>query len=152
MNDLFVALGPYLPDSVTVQVEATGDVIDDATGALTGAWTDTPVLPVVGGSAAQYAAPSGFFINWNTTTILAGHRLRGRTFFVPSASDVYDSDGSIGATILAAIQAAADSFVAAATGDLVVWHRPVGGSGGGHGLVLSATAPDKVGVLRSRRD
>ena len=57
MHDLFVALGPYLPDSVTVQVEATGDVIDDATGALTGAWTDTPVLPVVGGSAAQYAAP-----------------------------------------------------------------------------------------------
>jgi hypothetical protein len=148
----YLAIAGSLPNTVTVDVQETGDVIDDATGTLTGAWSTSPVLPVVGTSAAAYAAPAGWAATWNTTTIVGGKRLKGRTYLVPGAASMYQTDGSIEPVILAALQGYTNTFMAAASGDLVVWHRPVGGVGGSHGLVTSARVNDKVVVLRSRRD
>jgi hypothetical protein len=150
----FLALAQYLPNTVSIQVENVGDIIDDATGTLTGAWSVVPVLPVGGVVGGAYAAPSGFMIDWNTTTILDGHRLKGRTFFVPCAGSALDSDGSLASTPLTNIRAYAATMFAALSGDLVVWHRPrvTPARAGGHGIVTSVFVPDKVVVLRSRRD
>jgi|SRR5665647_825412 len=164
LHQLFVDLYTELPNDVSVQVQEFGDVIDDATGALTGAWSTTPVLPCTFNGGVPYTAPAGFLAHWLTTTILDGHRLRGSTFFVPGGGSIYDTDGSISATHLTAIKAACATFFAAASGDLAVWHRPraaapatayhpaVTARAGGHGIVTGYSVPDKSVVLRSRRD
>jgi len=161
---LMLAVSGILPTDVTIQVENTGDILDDATGALTGSWTSSPVLSVHGLQAGAYAAPSGVCMDWLTTTIADGHRLKGRTFFVPCSSVAYQNDGSIDPTQLATLITQAATFMAAASGDLVVWHRPrvaaaatawhpaVTARAGSNGLVTGSGVPDKVVVLRSRRD
>jgi len=164
LRAFFLALASLFPVDVSILVGSNGDVIDDASGELTGAWTTTPVLPVVGTANTFYAAPAGAEVQWNTTTILDGHRLRGRTFLVPLAASAYQSDGTISPAAVTIIQNAANTFFGASSGDLVVWHRPVvarpaDGSrpavtarAGGHGLVTGTVAVDKTVVLRSRRD
>jgi len=160
----FLAIAQYLPNTVTVQVENSGDVVDDVTGALVGAWAVSPVLPVVGVVGGSYSAPSGWITEWLTTTILDGHRLVGKTFCVPSAGSVLDGDGTLANTPITNLRAYTATAFAAMSGDLCVWHRPrvaraatayhpaVTARDGGHGLVTGYRIPDKVVVLRSRRD
>lgn len=164
LRAFFLSLAGALPNDVTIQVQDGGDIIQDTTGDLVGAWTAAPVLPVTGSSGLPYAAPVGAEVVWNTTTIVDGHRLKGRTFLVPMSTALYDTDGTINATFLGSMQSTADTFFAAASGDLVVWHRPrkaraadgsrpaVTARAGGHGVVTGTVVADKAVILRSRRD
>src|SRR5450759_2662767 len=80
LHDFFDTIKAYLPQDVTIQVEATGDTLDYATGALVGAWSGTSVSPVVGTSANAYSAVTGALVRWGSATFLSGRRLRGHTF------------------------------------------------------------------------
>lgn len=162
LRAFFLSLVTAIPEDVSIQVESAGDAIEDTTGDLTGDWSDTPVLPVDGTVTGPYAAPAGMLVDWLTGTILDGHRVKGRTFIVPSVS--FDTDGSVLDATRTAFQANADTFIAAASGNLAVWHRPraakaaegthkaITAHAGGHAVVTSAKWSDQVVVLRSRRD
>lgn len=139
------------PDDVHIQVENSGDIIDDATGDLTGAWSADAVASVNGSSGGVYSAPSGAVVDWLTETITDHRRLRGRTFLVPVISDVYASDGTLDSGHMATILAAAEALVAAQSTSFVIWHRG-SGSDGSNGLITAARVPDMAAVLRSRRD
>lgn len=147
-----------LASDATIQVQNSGDIIDETTGALTGVWgPQTAVSSVVGTGGANYAAPSGGLVEWRTAGIVHGRRVRGRTFLVPVGSGVYDSDGTLLSTAVTAFQNAATALVVALT-SMRVWSRPFRGSpsiparsGSAH-AVTSAIAKDKAVVLRSRRD
>jgi len=161
---LFLAIHTGLPSSVSVQVENSGDILEDTTGEVTGLWSTDAVLPVDGDNTAAYSAPSGICVNWITATVLDGHRVKGRTFFVPAGGNFYEDNGTLSAGALAIFEPAASTFVAAEVGALVVWHRPrvaraadgsrpaVTARAGGHALVTASSVPDKAVVLRSRRD
>lgn len=154
----------YLPLTVGVQVEATGDIIDSISGVLTGTWNAALPERVNGAATGSYAAPAGVCVNWLTGTVLDGHRLRGRTFMVPLGGSTFDGDGTLNAVALAGIRLSSSNFVTAAAANLVVWHRPilagtlnaagqpVAPRAGGHAVVTSSRVLDKVAVLRSRRD
>lgn len=152
------AIKGLLPTTVTINVDAGGDVIDDATGNLTGTWPGTAPLPVTGTHVGTYAAPAGAMVTWNSQGIVHNRRVRGKTFLVPSGSGVYASDGSLDATDIATLQAAADALIASASSQLLVWSRPFAGApnnparvGSSH-VVSTATIKDKAVVLTSRRD
>jgi hypothetical protein len=157
-------IGVIMPDKVNLQVENSGDRIVAETGVLVGSWSGTAQEPVVGASAGFYPAPAGAVINWLTGSIFDGHRLRGRTFVVPLAGDSYQTDGSIVPERLATLRGAAESFRTGQTSNFVIWHRPFDGTpatpghparpehGGSWAAVDSSNVPDKVAVLRSRRD
>ena len=151
VHTFWSALAPKLPEDVHIQVQNFGDVISDETGELTDSWTADTVAVVTGGNTDKYAAPVGACVNWHTDTVVAGHRLRGRTFLVPLGASVFQTDGSLGAGDLAAIQGYADSLVASESSSFVVWHRGTG-TDGSFGLITAAQVPDKAVVLRSRRD
>lgn len=158
-----------MPIQVAITVENTGDVIEDTTGDLVGAWGGTvqPTLP--GLSNGPYPAPAGLCCVWKTTTILDSHRLAGRTFIVPVTSAFYQTDGTIIQSAIDGMTGACESLIAAESEDFVIWHRPFPGSpavaasgthaarparaahDGGHGLVTTGFAKDKVAILRSRR-
>ena len=140
-----------LPNDVHIQVENAGDILEDSTGALTGAWSSSAVSSVAGAMSDAYSAPSGAVVDWNTETIAGGRRLRGRTFIVPLGGPNYQTDGSLATLTVSALQGAADDLVASQSASFVIWHRGTG-SDGSSGLVTSAKVPDLAAVLRSRRD
>jgi hypothetical protein len=149
---MFNAVATLLPSGLTITVPGSGDIINDGTGAITGAWSSgtTPAV-VTGSGAGAYAGNAGAVIHWLTTTVVNGRRLRGRTFLVPLISSAYDTSGSISTAALSTISAAAQGLVDAANSDHVVWHRPTGFAAGSSAIVSSIRVPDLAVSLRSRR-
>ena len=148
----FNAAKAVFPVGLVITVPGAGDTIDDTTGELTGTWTSSGGGNVSGTTAFGAAAGVGACIGWSTGGIVNGRRLKGRTFIVPIHAQNYDTDGTLVASSLLAIQTLANSIQAA--GPLAVWHRPTttGGSDGNSYGVISNRVRDKVAYLSSRRD
>jgi len=151
----FDAWVTYLPNTVTILVSPTVEVIEETTGTLTGFFTTSPDTTRAGTVAGTYSAASGAVCNWYTNGIRNGRRIKGRTFMVPLAGNAFDAAGSIDNTKLGAMRLAATNFISATgAGDLGVWARPTspGASDGIWYAASAATVPDMAAVLRSRRD
>jgi hypothetical protein len=107
---------------------------------------------VTASTDAASGGPAGGLVHWLTTDVVSGHRVRGSQFLVPLAAGNFDSAGTIVNSTVSTLLSAAQALVTACAPDLVVWHRPVGGSGGSQHVVTGASVPDKIVVRRSRRD
>lgn len=149
---MFNSLIGLLPSGLLIQVPSVGDTVDSDTGLINGSWTAaTTPASVVGTAVQAYAGNAGAVINWQTALVLAGRRVRGRTFLVPLVSTAYDTTGSLSSAALTTIQTAANSLVAALGTDFVIYSKPRPGGGTGVGAVISARVPDLAVTLRSRR-
>ena len=148
----YQALAPILPTGVTVTVPDNGEFIDEATGDLTGVWTEVGTGGSVPSTATETGAAAGVgaCVTWLTGGIVNSHRVRGRTFVVPLRRSAYDATGTLDAPFLDIL----DDFAAAMVAiPVAVWSRPV--AGGSPGSVWPATSyrlRDKVAYLSSRRD
>lgn len=153
LQTFFNAIKSYVPSSVTWRIEDGGDEIDSQTGALVGAWTSGGAFTVAGTGIGNYAAGVGGRINWKTTAIFNGRRLRGSTFICPILTPNYESDGTLSNAMVTAIGAAATTYIGAAGLQPRLWHRPKTKSSadGGAAAISSASMPDAVSWLRSRR-
>lgn len=151
LNTYFGAIKAHFPSALSWSTPATGDIIDEVTGTLTGEWSGgaASTITATGGAGAGYAAGCGAYSIWGTATIAGGRRLKGRTFLCPIISSDYDTNGTLLTAAVTNFQAAGNALVAG--GNLRVWHRPKGGGGGGFGAVTSCLVPDQVTSLRSRR-
>ena len=125
--------------------------LNTTTGVLDGVVPVDAPDPVDPAGTGVYAAPCGARIDWITEAVVAGHRLRGRTFVVPIVAALYEADGTIGPTAVASLNTAATNYrddgVFTAI-DPAVWSRT-------HGVLADITGhqvPQKVATLRSRRD
>lgn len=153
VRSAFDSLSSRLPDSVSVQVEPTVEVIDSDTGMIQSFEEVDAGSAVSGGTGQNFAGPVGGVINWRTNDVRNGRRIRGRTFIVPLASGAYEEDGTLEFAYRSDLQDFADVMRGGVgEGDLGVWSRPVNGSGGVFATVTSASVPDMAAVLRSRRD
>lgn len=164
LNTFYSLLAGALPNDVTATVQNTGDVIEATTGALVDTWTGPVQPPTVGANAGTFASPSGATVSWLTPAIMDGHRLKGRTFLVPLGGNSYDTDGSLDFGVMGSIGQRAAELVAASASNFVVWHRPFAGRAatptsparpafsGAFAFVTGYVVPEKVAVLRSRRD
>lgn len=164
LHAFFTSMAGDLPGDVNIQVEDTGDIIDSVTGELLDTWVSDPVSPVVGGGGNGYAAPAGAVINWLTSTVLDGHRVRGKTFIVPLDAGGFTIDGSLNNTLIGHFESYANTLISEQSATFMVWHRPAaavaaqGGRparaahAGGVGLITSCKVPDLAAVLKSRRD
>lgn len=159
IQSAFQGLHFHLPSGVTIVVPASGDRIDDTTGALTGVWSVAGENTATMDGAAASAAGVGACVSWNTGGIVPGggatprpRRLRGRTFLVPLANSAYGPDGTLDTAAYNQINTFATALRAA--GPLAVWHRPTspGASDGNSYGVTSHRVSDKVAILTSRRD
>jgi len=153
VHTFFEAIKSFFPTGVTWQIPNGGDLIDPTTGLLTGVWTSGGAFTSVGTDASNYAAGTGARITWNTAAILRGRRVKGRLFLVPLTVLSYSGDGTLNNGNRTTIETAANAYTAA-TGVLpVVWNRPTtpGGTNGTSSLITSASVPDMVTALRTRR-
>lgn len=148
----YAAAAGGIPTGVSVQVPSSGDVIDEATGMLTGAWTDATVTPVDGGGAATAAAGVGLCSTWSTDGVVNGRRIRGRTFLVPLSTAVYDNDGTLTPAGIAAGTGFATGMLAVP--GFCIWHRPsaLNPATGTRAIVNGFRVRDRAAFLSSRRD
>jgi hypothetical protein len=151
LNTFWNAVKGVLSSTVNVAVPNSGDTLDAASGNLVGGWSGGTAGTYTGTSAGAYAAGTGAFIKWNTGSVVAGHRVVGRTYIAPILGAGYDTDGTIAGGYLTILQNAATAL--AGSGKIYVWHRPSGpgATDGQMVLITSATVPDKVTSLASRR-
>ncbi len=147
----FQAIAGILPSGLTVQVAASGDLISDTTGQITGAWSNAGVAVVTGSSGGVNTGASGAVVHWKTDTVVNGRRIRGRTFLCPLATTAFSASGQVTSGAISTIQTAGAGLITAAGGSLVVWHRPTDFSAGSSGVVTTSSVPVLAAVLRSRR-
>ena len=147
----FNAIVGALPTGLTVQTSGSCDEINEVNGQLTGSQTTTTPAPVVGTGSGAYAGPSGVCINWQTAGVIAGKRVRGRTFIVPVNATQYDSGGTLTPAAITLFSGAANGLITSGAGQFVVFARPRAFTGGQAHAITGSSVPDLVAVLRSRR-
>lgn len=146
---------PALPSTVSLLVDPTVDIVNEQNGELEGFLTTSPDTSRLGTGSGAYSAPSGICVNWSTNGIRNGRRIRGRTFMVPVSGAATDTNGTIATTHLNNLRTASGVFISpTGAGDLGVWSRPTPAepNGGIWHVAASYSIPDRLAVLRSRRD
>jgi hypothetical protein len=148
----------YLPIETSLQVQSDVEVIEETTGQLKDV-INVPSYAALPGQAASapYSAASGAVITWRTAGVRNGRRVRGRTFIVPLATSAYQADGTLAAAFITSMNTnlnGAGFLGSTESAILGVFSRPTtkGGSDGSWHQVQGFSIPDKVAVLRSRRD
>ncbi len=159
IRSFFNALAAFIPTGLTITVPKTGDQINQTDGKIIGTW-DVPVQPAVvtGGGTGNYAGNAGAVVHWLTPVVVAGRRVRGRTFIVPLVSTAFDASGSLGPSFINAATPAAQALVSQADGAPSVWARPFHDPTGKRpdrpgslAQVTSIRIPDLAVSQRSRR-
>lgn len=148
----YEAIKGLLPTGTTISVPGQGDLIDVATGEISGAWTDTAANTVVSNVAGGFASGTGCRIQWFTAGIRNGRRVVGSTFIVPLLASSYMTDGALQASVRTTLQNAAQSLLTDSSQVMHVYSRPHKDQADGQTQeVTSPLAPNKVSTLRSRR-
>jgi len=140
-----------LDNNTSWVVRTSGKVRDEATGTLTGFWNDANAKTGVGtlsGNAVPNA--SQVLLQWRTSTIVNGRLLQGRTY-IPGLSATSLDEGELSSGAITSFQAGQAALLAAVPGDLVVWHRPGGGSPGSGVSVTAGATWSELAVQRRRR-
>ena len=148
---LLDSIKTMFPTGMTFDVPSSGDVLDDSTGELTGAWSASGGGQVVGSGGGSWAAGVGGRAVFETSNIHLHRRVRGSHFLVPLVVAQYDSSGTIANATLTAWQGTYNAFLAATTPDWRVWSRPNSEGAFAVSSVTACSFPDKVSTLRSRR-
>jgi hypothetical protein len=147
IRTFFEGIATSLPSAVRINYPTSGVDVDISTGAVTGAWTSLSRAATAGTNTGLFAAPAGAVVNWRTGFYLGGRELRGKTFLVPLSGSAYQSDGTLVDTVRQGIQDAATTLIGS-TVPPRIWSRKQGADA----TVTAASVPDKVVILRSRRD
>lgn len=151
LHTFWAAVGIRVKVGVNFATANTGDLIDVATGELSGTWTDGSASSVSASGSGAFAQGVGARISWSTSGIRGGRRVRGSTFVVPLTVDNYDADGTLGAAYRGTFETAAANLVTAAGGNMRIYSRPGGGLPGQSNTVIGSSVKDTVSWLRSRR-
>lgn len=149
-NYLTALVGLY-PDDITAYVPNGGDLIDAATGILTGSWSSGLGGTVTGTQTTSFSLGNGVRVLWRTSGIVAGRRVRGATFHVPASGGAFDTTGLVTTATVAAVDTANGAFVTACGGDLVIWSRPTSTRSGSAHPILAGYTQRTPTSLRSRR-
>lgn len=147
---LFDSLKGYFPDEVVFTFDAeVKELADD--GTLMAVYSVTPGANVAGGSSGTYANGSGICVRHVTSAIIGGRRIIGRTFLVPIAASVWNTDGDLSASVAGIINSTFATFASAVSlsgSDLSVWSR----KNSSVSKVTGSQALARPTHLRSRND
>lgn len=151
----------------SLAVSGQVDGIDEDTGLQVDAWAVTgATVPGDTVPSTWGPAPCGAETVWVTGDFVNGKAVKGRTYHVPIALAAFEGNGTLTTLAISRFQSLNDAMLSAGATDCVfgVYSRPFAGRtaspgkpaiparlGSFHGA-SGGTTPDKVVVLRSRRD
>ena len=151
LADFWSALAGILDQQTSWRIQTTGRILDEASGTLTGLWSDPTNRAGNGNQTGEPVSNSTqALIRWVTDDVVNGRRIRGRTF-IPGLTNKAITAGEVSASALNAMETAAAAYADAS--GLVIWHRPDdSGSGGSVHSVTASSVWNEFAVLRGRRD
>lgn len=162
IKTFFDAYAPYIPSTVTIQVNGTGELVDPLTGQVTGTWSGTtPAVTTGSAGAGVLQVSSGPQVRVETGAFRRGKHIRGRIFLVPVSSVALATNGLLSSTAQTALQTAATNLRSASGAQWGVFHRPVKDTSVSPPVVKeqgefiassSVVVLTKMASLRSRRD
>jgi hypothetical protein len=140
------------PNTIAWSIPNHGDLIDVASGEITGTWTDGTANAVPGTGTIPYMQGVGYRFVWSTGGIRSGRRVKGSTFMCPMDGGMLDAAGTLGTVQITALNTLAASLITASTHDMRIYSKPHKGAADGiSSSVESVTVPDAISWLRSRR-
>ena len=151
LETMLNSLKTQFPTGVTWRMENSGDLIDSATGALVGAWTDGSGVTINCSAAGFYTRGVGFRNTWNTAAIVRNRHVRGSSFWAPCVAGVWGANGLMTTASNNAVQTALRNMVNGDPGALLVWSRPNNGTNGVASPVVDVALSENPSWLRSRR-
>lgn len=153
VHEMLANLGGIEPTSWNGAVNPVGRLLEETTGLL-GSFTTAPagaLSSVSGNTGSGFGAGvAGLVIGWATATVNRSRLVRGRTFVVPLANNMYEADGTLTTLCIGGANTAAESLISSPNG-FCIWSRPRGGTGGKIAPVLSHRVNDRAAFLSSRR-
>jgi hypothetical protein len=147
----------YIAADTTYTCQTQCELQAHDTGAVSGLVTISSVPAVVtGGGGGNYAAGTGYRLNWKTLSVHNRRFIRGCNFITPIASGGWTSGGIAASAAVTAINTAIGTYLAAMSSaalDPIIWHRPPTGTftGGAVGLIVTGAVSTTPASLRSRR-
>lgn len=143
-----MAIKGLIPNTCTIAVGYSGDIIDVATGSPTGLWNAAIPTPVVVGTGNNgWLDGVGVSVRWLTALYVGGIRLSGRTFIVPVDKGQFEaSTGNLSVSALGVVQAAAEALRTSDAG-LTIYSRTHHAASS----VVASNVSNEVSWLRSRR-
>lgn len=139
------------PAGITWTTPGSGDLIDVATGELSGTWTEAGTSAITSTGPGIFARGVGVRTIWRTSGIRNGRRVQGSTFLAPLVGAMFEADGSPAAAQLTLWRNTAATLVTDSGTNMKIYSRPSPGQAGQANTVISSDVPDKVSWLRSRR-
>lgn len=144
-------LTPVLSTKTLWRVEDVVRQLDPATGGLQAIEVSSLGFNDGGDDPSDVLADATQgLVRWHTEDVRAGRVVQGRTF-IPGISLTNADDGNPSSAAVTAMQDAVDAMIASPNSQLLVWHRPVAGSGGSTHEVRNGTVWSEFAVLRKRR-
>jgi hypothetical protein len=150
----WLPLAGSMPTGVTVSVNGQVDIINEADGSLAGSLSLASPAAVNGSGGSALPIAAAIVLQEQTGVIIAGRRLRGRSFISPVSTGTSTNGFVANATGATIIAAALTTLTGATTSAPVVWHRPnpKGAANGSVSVITAFAVGPNFGVLRSRRD
>lgn len=149
LQQLLVDCAFQLADTTSWEIRTTGKQIQAETGTLTGFWSDTTAHIGDGSGGVQMADATQLLLQWISTDIVAGRRVRGRNF-LPGIGMGANNAGEPSPAVVASLASAAAAFAGRGQG-FGVWSRPAPGRNGSHHTAVQGTAWSEFAVQRRRR-
>jgi hypothetical protein len=151
LGNFFTALMSRTPNNVSLSLPSSGDLINEANGQIVGGWADGAPAVLPGLNSGDFAIGNGVRLVWDTAGVVNGRHVRGTTFWVPVANDVFTLDGLVNQNDANAFTTAASALIGSGGNELVVWSRPTVGRLGTAHPVINSHMPTTPTSLRSRR-
>lgn len=151
LNTFWTSLAAWIPTGIVITTQGSGDLLDVASGTLSGTWTDGGTSTVATTGAGVFSQGVGVRASWLTSGIRNGRRVRGSTFIVPIIGAAYATDGTPAGASMTAFNNAAQALVTAAASHMRVYSRPSAAGAGQQNTVISSNVSDAVSWLRTRR-
>jgi hypothetical protein len=135
--------------NVDATVRGETEIIDPATGQITGTTSAADVAVPMSGSGDMLPLTTQALIRWRTGVFVNGREIRGRTF-IPGLEEPANAAGRPLGTLPATVQPRINDFLtASAGGGGLVVYSPTNGQAA---FVNSGSMWNQWAVLRSRRD
>jgi hypothetical protein len=148
---LFTALRNFVPNGVTWTIPGTVDLIEVTNGVLMGANSPGGGGAVASnGGAVDFKPGVGIRMRWLTAGVVAGRRVNGTTFLVPSTSQEIPN-GVVQSTTVTSIQNAMNTYLGGAYDDPSVYSRPAPSRLGSIHPIQTALVPQSLTWVRTRR-
>lgn len=147
----FDAIKGVFPQLLSWTIPGNGDLLDVASGQLTGTWAETGGSTVNCTGVGDYPQGVGARVRWATNGITNGRRVRGSTYLAPLLNGQFQGSNGLAEAARSLFANSGNVLVAAQSGDFLIYTQPKPGVAGKTQIVTSADCPDKVSWLRSRR-